>query len=62
MRWLAVTALVPLREMMGETELAVKDVEARKYVSAEAFKEVPIVESHQGWLLTSRITIHFRGL
>lgn len=51
------TLSVPLREMTGEMGLAVKDAEAKKYVSVEASRDALIVESHQGWLLTSCIRI-----
>ena len=37
---------VSLREMTGEMGLAAKDGEAKKYVSAEAPEETPVVESH----------------
>lgn len=53
---------VPLREMTEETGLAVKDGEAKKYVSAEGPKETPVVESHQQWLLPSYMKIYFRWL
>lgn len=53
---------VSLREMMGETGLAVKDGEAKKYVSAVAPEETAIVESCQQWLLTSCMKIDFRWL
>ena len=43
------TLSVPLREMTGEM--------AKKYVSVEASRDALIVESHQGWLLTSCIRI-----
>lgn len=51
----------PLREMTGEMGLAVKDAEAKKYVSVEASRDVPIVESHQGWYLTSCLLQGERG-
>lgn len=53
---------VPLREMTEETGLAAKDGEVKKYVSAEAPEETPIVESCQQWLLTSWMKIDFRWL
>lgn len=55
------TLSVPLREMTGEMALAVKDGEAKKYVSVEA-SGAPIVEGYQGWLLTSCIKIDFGWL
>lgn len=51
----------PLREMTGEMGLAVKDAEAKKYVCVEASRDVPIVESHQGWHLTSCLLQGERG-
>lgn len=51
------TLSIPLREMTGETGLAVKDAEAKRYVSVEASRDALVVESHQGWLLTSCIRI-----
>lgn len=56
------TLSVPLREMTGETGLAVKDGEAKKYVSVEASRDATIFESHQGWLLLSCIKIDFGWL
>lgn len=40
-----------LRGMTGETELAVKDAEAEKYVSAEDFPRVLVARRLQGQLL-----------